>query len=187
MSMTQRTWRNLLVMVPLAVGAATVPVWGQSNNAPAPPSDVQASDHPWDGGERVDLTWRLSPDNLVRQYAIQRTYTTSSIAQLDGKLSERITHFEQEVRNDADDEFAKKTLCKLRDELAELRKNDPVNAGTVSAAVSRFEADGLDPKLEYVFHVAAVGEGGVKSAAASSPPISPRVQYFDGNRGYLVI
>lgn len=42
---------------------------------PAPPANLAASDHPWDNGTRIDLTWSLSPDDstllgyIVRQKA----------------------------------------------------------------------------------------------------------------------
>ncbi len=42
--------------------------------APAPPTNLTAKDHPWDSGERIDLTWVLSPDDesLVGSYDIYK-------------------------------------------------------------------------------------------------------------------
>jgi Fibronectin type III domain len=39
---------------------------------PAPPSDLNAADHPWDNGTRIDLTWMLSPDDASLQGYIVR-------------------------------------------------------------------------------------------------------------------
>ena len=54
----------------LAAGAlAASPVQGQT----APPTNLMASDHPWDDGTRVDLTWSLSPDDAVlTSYIVRR-------------------------------------------------------------------------------------------------------------------
>jgi len=40
--------------------------------APAPPSALTATDHPWDNGTRIDLTWALSPDDASLQGYIVR-------------------------------------------------------------------------------------------------------------------
>lgn len=45
---------------------------------PSPPGDLQAKDHPWDHGDKIDLEWTLSPDDpeAVEAYWI---YTSSGI------------------------------------------------------------------------------------------------------------
>ena len=45
----------------LGVTLATLPVAAQQ--APAPPTNVQAKDHPLDGGDEIDLTWDLSAED----------------------------------------------------------------------------------------------------------------------------
>jgi len=44
---------------------------GQSN-APAPPANVTAADHPWDNGTRIDLNFQLSPDDAALQGYVVR-------------------------------------------------------------------------------------------------------------------
>jgi hypothetical protein len=47
-------------------------VWAQDADPPAPPERLAASDHPWDHGNSIDLSWSLSPDDpaLVSVYKI---------------------------------------------------------------------------------------------------------------------
>ncbi|GAB4153990.1 MAG: hypothetical protein Tsb009_30530 [Planctomycetaceae bacterium] len=51
----------------------------KENAKPQPPSDVQAKDHPWDDGTKIDVSFKLSPDDTedaspkkVLLYVIQR-------------------------------------------------------------------------------------------------------------------
>lgn len=50
----------------------------QESSLPAPPSNLQAIDHPWDHGDKIDLKWDLSPDDpsAVNAYHV---YFSSSI------------------------------------------------------------------------------------------------------------
>jgi len=49
----------------------------QNNRLPAPPDNLQAEDHPWDHGDKIDLKWELSQDDLtvVESYSV---YTSLS-------------------------------------------------------------------------------------------------------------
>ena len=53
----------------LAASILAAPSYAQ---APGPPSSLNAVDHPWDDGTRVDLTWALSPDDVSIQGYIVR-------------------------------------------------------------------------------------------------------------------
>ena len=48
---------------------------GQENSFPNPPSQITASDHPWDHGEKIDLNWILSADDQisVKIYSIYKS------------------------------------------------------------------------------------------------------------------
>ena len=48
---------------------------GQENSLPNPPSQITASDHPWDHGEKIDLNWILSADDQisVKIYSIYKS------------------------------------------------------------------------------------------------------------------
>ncbi|UCD76611.1 MAG: hypothetical protein JSV91_06735 [Phycisphaerales bacterium] len=51
--------------------------------APAPPSQLIARDRPWDKGEKIDLRWKLSPDDsgTIASYRIYRSLTTKPAEQ----------------------------------------------------------------------------------------------------------
>ena len=50
-----------------------------AGQAPAPPSNLIASDHPWDNGTRIDLQWSPSPDEAVlRGYMVRRRTATET-------------------------------------------------------------------------------------------------------------
>ncbi len=53
----------------LAALVFAIPSFAQ---APAPPSNLKAADHPWDNGTRIDLTWTPSPDDASLQGYIVR-------------------------------------------------------------------------------------------------------------------
>ena len=48
---------------------------GQENSLPNPSSQITASDHPWDHGEKIDLNWILSADDQisVKIYSIYKS------------------------------------------------------------------------------------------------------------------
>ena len=48
---------------------------GQENSFPNPSSQITASDHPWDHGEKIDLNWILSADDQisVKIYSIYKS------------------------------------------------------------------------------------------------------------------
>ena len=62
-----RAWTVTAVLAASVLAAS--PVQGQ----PAPPTNLTASDHRWDDGTRVDLTWSLSPDDAaLASYIVRR-------------------------------------------------------------------------------------------------------------------
>lgn len=63
--------RTGIVGLMLTVALVCVPV--AYAQAPPPPSNLIATDHPWDNGTRVDLTWELSPaDPSLQGYIIRQ-------------------------------------------------------------------------------------------------------------------
>jgi len=60
----------------LACAAFLVPALA-AGQAPAPPSNLTASDHPWDNGTRIDLQWSPSADDAtLLGYMVRRRVTT---------------------------------------------------------------------------------------------------------------
>ena len=50
-----------------------------AGQAPAPPSNLTARDHPWDNGTRIDLEWSPSPDEaMLRGYMVRRRSATET-------------------------------------------------------------------------------------------------------------
>ncbi len=75
----------------------------QAPGPPAPPGRLQAEDHPWDHGNRVDLSWDLSPDDgtLVKLYRIIRSEAQEGPYELVGVVEAGVNEFlaEKLVRN----------------------------------------------------------------------------------------
>jgi len=55
--------RGVLAACLAATCLADAPAQDVDDSPPAPPQSAQASDHPLDGGEQIDVTWELSPDD----------------------------------------------------------------------------------------------------------------------------
>ena len=50
------------VIVALAALISSGTAATAQSGAPAPPTDLQATDYPWDNGTKIDLEWVLSPE-----------------------------------------------------------------------------------------------------------------------------
>ncbi len=59
---------------------------GQLDHSPRPPTFVQAQDHPWDGGEQIDVTFGLSPDDTGPAAGI--SYVVEMCGEPDGDFRE---------------------------------------------------------------------------------------------------
>jgi hypothetical protein len=129
---------------PLAAAAAALSAIlscasGAAAQVPAPPSNLTASDHPWDNGTRIDLRWSPSPDDsTLRGYMVRR-------------------------RSDTETAFA---------------VVDIVPPGT-----TEFTAGNLGRQAGQLFQVSAIGNDGAESVpAATSVPVIPTMEWFDGTR-----
>ncbi|MHC4947039.1 MAG: DUF6754 domain-containing protein [Planctomycetota bacterium] len=70
--MTRDRRRALPWLLIAVAGIAAAPARGQDTLAP--PSNLQATDHPWDAGQKIDLAWDLSPDDdRVAVYQVFRS------------------------------------------------------------------------------------------------------------------
>ena len=54
--------RAFVVTIAAAIASGAAPA--ESQDAPRPPAAVQVTDHPWDHGDRLDVSWELSPDDV---------------------------------------------------------------------------------------------------------------------------
>ncbi len=145
--------------------------------APAPPTDLTAKDHPWDNGERIDLTWDLSPDdeNLVGSYEVYKAI--ARIGSADVAPDFEYVKFVEAGKS----EF---TVAELTREvsLREVKKKY-----TEIVDVDALDATGEKKfAVAYVFEVVAVGKDGSKSVSArTATPITPTMQWFEGSRFYF--
>ena len=67
--------RKPLTQLLLMAGVLFIPSLGLAQ--PAPPGELVAEDHPWDKGEKIDLSWTPSPDDAegVTAYKVYRSLT----------------------------------------------------------------------------------------------------------------
>jgi len=132
--------------------------------APQPPTELTAVDHPWDGGDKIDVSFKLSPDDKpltdeetkagkekrVLRYVIQRA-------------GEYRGHYEDALRIEP--------------------KKEDYESGLIKATVDK-QVRG-EP---YYFRVIAVGRGGVESEVAeTTEAVIPTRQLFDGGRFSVAI
>jgi hypothetical protein len=162
--------------LPWAAGAAGQE--GAAGQAPRPPSALVGADHPWDDGQRIDLTWELSPDDatLVSNYEVLRALAAIGPAPVRPEFSlvESVPAGTKEF-----------TVAELTRELklTQIRKT---HAGDVDIAA--LEATGQERfPLGYLFRVVAVGRDGALSGAAQTPePVTPHIQWYDGDRFWFM-
>jgi len=82
---------GLLLLTAAASGQAEL----TPPTAPAPPSNTVAVDHPWDTGEKLDLSWTLSPDDAttVKWYRIYRGETPDGDFKLIDSVDAGVSEF----------------------------------------------------------------------------------------------
>ena len=68
---------SFLVSLVAALLMGISSLWSQEGAFVAPPSDLRAEDHPWDHGDKIDLSWHLSPDDATTVGAYRVSFSTS--------------------------------------------------------------------------------------------------------------
>ncbi len=122
---------------------------GAAQEPPRPVSDVVAVDHPNDVGEKVDVSWSLSPDDVS------------------GARPPIVTEY-QVLRKEPDDpEFAQ--------------------VGVVASLTNLFTDQGVKRKQSYLYHVIAVGPGGTSPPVETTDAVTPIMEWFRTDRGWLAI
>ena len=137
-----RAWIAVAAICTAALLSATA-VEGQSP-APAPPTNLTATDHRWDNGTRIDLAWTLSSDDAALQgYAIRKKAA-------------------------GDAAFSRVALA--------------------PPGTRQFVVTDLDPRQSHLFEVAAVAKDNAESSpAATSAPVTPTIDWFDGTRIWFLV
>lgn len=197
-------WRTLAVT---ALGSLVATGLGLAQ--PAPPKNLVASDRPWDNGEQIDLRWEPSADDatLVDTYKVMRSRTTSEVEQQRAQARKKSIQAAkakatEDVLSAAGHEPGTPLSPELLARVREARKAAAAAAETapdpseepftflsfVPRGTSSFTAEKLDTGEGYLFAVIAVGKDKSDSApAATTTPVSPVRQPFDGGRFPLAI
>jgi hypothetical protein len=174
-----------------------------------------AEDHPWDGGEDLDLTWELSADDetTVSAYKLLRSLTEDEIRQVDAEAirgdvkaakQEATERTLEEAGHPAGEPIPPDLRALIREarRAAEEAATSEAQARAaemegqprwkflsfVKAGTDRFTVEKLERGVEYSFQLLSVGKDGtVSPPSVTAAPVSPRRQIFDGGRGYLSI
>jgi len=183
-------------------------------DGPAPPTNLTASDHPWDGGSNIDLSWTLSSDDpgIVAFYKIYRSLSEAEVLKLNAdNRSKAINKAKQEATStvfaDAEMRGESKTDAAV---LAQVRN---ARLSAVNAAIDRvnteietqdsklykfltvikpgtdsFIVEKLERNTGYLVKIVAVGNNNVESEpAVLSEAVVPMRQGFDGSRFSLML
>ncbi len=180
---------------------------------PAPPTHLRVSDHPFDGGETLDVEWDPSADDGTRVsgYRVYRSMTQSEIAAEDADQRAKLISAAKEqatadaraaseaeglgppeteariraARLEAAARAAEEAAEKTRARMGEARFK---YVADVDPGVTRLTVGNLDRHESYVFRVQALARDGSASATiTAAAPASPRLQWFDGSRFFLLI
>jgi len=131
---------------------------------PQPPSDLSATDHPWDGGDKIDISFKLSPDDKP----------LTDEEKEEGKQKPVVRYVVQRSG-----EYRGQYTDVLRIEPNE----EQYEAGEVHVTLDKNERN--EP---YFFRVRAIGPDGVKSDdIETTEKVVPSREYFDGGRFWMGI
>lgn len=125
---------------------------------PAPPTSIEAADHPLDGGEIVDVTFGLSPDDRAAdEHQKVLRYMVEKAGESNGPFIEAVT--------------------------AAIPEPEDYESGRMTVPV-----EGLIRGEPYFFRVKAVGPEGVESEpVATTEAVYPLREAFVGGRFWLAI
>jgi hypothetical protein len=154
--------------------------------APAPPGNLVAKDHPWDGGTMIDLSWDISPDDArLESYQVLR-----AVASIGGEAIEPVfTHVDfvepGAVRKPATQriDYVARDLRPAMDiyDVRKYHKADVDLAALEASGVKRFS-------VGYQFQVVAVAADGSNSEpVTTAEALVPGVSWFDGGRLSLLV
>lgn len=141
----------------------------------APPTNFTATDHDWDNGTQVDLSWDPSPDTRVFQYWLYKRKIAIGGQDVDA---------EWELIEPVEADATSFEVTNLANQigLGDLEKYE--DATDVQALV---DSDHRHFDVSFVFRIVARAEDGTQSSPVETGPIRPKAEWFYGARGYLAI
>lgn len=195
-------WLALVIALCMSYPSAAAP--------PGAPRNLVAQDHPWDGGEEIDLSWEASADDaaLVDAYKVMRSPTK---AEGEREVAEAAKKAVKEAKAKATEEALKaaghaegtpvpqdlrdriRTVRRAAAERAEAEaKGAPIETYKfvtfVPHGTTRYTVEKLDASEGYRFEVIAVGKDKAESEpAGTESAVSPVRQQFDGDRFFLLV
>jgi len=159
----------------LSLGGAAAPALART---PARPTNLIAVDHPWDDAQKIDLTWELSPDDadLVQSYQVLKAVARIGEAEIPPEF--KVVEFVPAGR----DSF---TVRGLGRELKRWQVQQEF--GEIEAVAAELAKGDKTLHIGYAFQVIARGkDGSVSTPLQTTIPITPSMQWFDGNRRYFL-
>ncbi|MCH8150763.1 MAG: fibronectin type III domain-containing protein [Planctomycetes bacterium] len=172
-----RLYQITTLMAALVIHVSPSSVQAQ---APAPPTNLEVTDHPWDGGKQIDLSWDLSPDDAeLLRYEIYK-----AVAQT-GPIPQKPPKFEQVDSVPAGTTSFTVDGVPFQVEMM-VRDLEPHRTLFTDPPLPENQKKRLKLKVGYVFQVVAIARNGSRSTAlATTAPFTPTMQWFEGSRFYF--
>lgn len=196
--------RFRLPAVTAVLGAVVAVASIAIGQTPAPVTDLTVRDHKWDGGDSVVLNWTLSPDDaaLIESYFVYKANVEQKAYEY--KLSFSFPFLHKVYISDplpvpdvkwevADVLPAGTSKCTVGSvpyhSMVRLKElSDTARGLFADGSLPKNEHEQIDLQLGYKFRVVAAGkDGSMSEVAETDTAISPTRQWFDAQRGYLLV
>ena len=197
--MSRHDLRSTLVASALLVlGVSMMSGWSTAGQAVEPPTNLEATDVPWDGGGVVRLSWEASatPEADLKGYEIrmhelsltpeEEAVETDQQADAEAEAqTERILEGEGIASEDAD-QIARERDANLVN--VPIDDSEWSSVGIVPPTQLTYEVTGLDKKTAVVFAIRALGSDGTFSKNSNvSKEVIPVAGIFNGKKIPLFI
>jgi hypothetical protein len=156
--------------LPKGEGAAAPARSVPTTRGPAPPTEFTASDHPWDDGRKIDLTWVLSPDDEPDE----EPAPAGPNGETPEPARKKVQFYKVYRSGEPDGPYKEAGISTAS------KKDYPER-------VTSFTVEKCDRGEPYWFRVTAVGPDGMESALVQAGPAVGVRQFFDGGRLWLGI
>ena len=201
-----------LILITIALVIFTLPAFGQEEQLSIV---VTASDHNWDGGDKIDLKWEL-PQDIGENVATFKIYRSNSTDEIDAIIKDEKSKAVKDAKEavtkrlieNAEKEGVSKDdkglLQRIRDErksVADNASQDITDREGDIRAESEFKfltvagknettltVEKLEGEIAYSFKILALDkDGNILLSGITDKSISPVAQSFDGSRFFLGI
>jgi hypothetical protein len=182
------------------------------DGAPGAPTDVEAKDHPLDGGDKIDVKWAASSNDGDAGFAGYKVYRSRTDAEIERKIADDRVKLAKRLKTEATNAIMEdlgvedqadltaaqrariKAARAAAAETAEATEMNPTadeNVWMFITATKPGELEATIDKLHrgtpYSFRVTAFNIDGSTSPPADTAEVVPTLQWFDGERLWLAI